>query len=237
MADEALLWDLSDSPFCMKARMLLQLKGVPYRRIPLTVRNRRALRAIAPRGTVPVLVHRGRVVADSTDIARWLDAEVPDPPLWPRDPAARAFADLVEDWADESLAPLAGAVTMLAPASRRIALDRLAAEMGGGLPRWLLRPALGRHVDRGLAARGFTAAALPALEERLGTLLATLGSLLEGRPFLLGRAPTVADVAAFAPLARLALFPQAQLVDAAPDVAAWCARMRDVPAIADAVPG
>ncbi|TMA65642.1 MAG: hypothetical protein E6J69_12490, partial [Deltaproteobacteria bacterium] len=37
MRDEHLLYDLSDSPFCMKARICLHLKGVPYRTVTVTV--------------------------------------------------------------------------------------------------------------------------------------------------------------------------------------------------------
>jgi glutathione S-transferase len=51
---------------------------------------------------VPVLVAGdGEVVTDSTRILRWLEAWHPDPPLWPREPAARARADVFAEWFDE----------------------------------------------------------------------------------------------------------------------------------------
>jgi glutathione S-transferase len=40
----------------------------------------------------------GEVVVDSPVILRWLEDRFPDPPLWPRDPAARAWADVFVEW-------------------------------------------------------------------------------------------------------------------------------------------
>src|SRR5436190_516775 len=143
MRDELLLYDLSDSPFCAKARICLQVKGLAYRRITLTVANRKELRAANPLAKVPVLIDRGRIIADSSAIARHLETEHPDPPLLPADSAARAYASLLEDWADESLYFVVGAFKWLNPANRATALERTASELGGGV----LRPVVGRLVD------------------------------------------------------------------------------------------
>ena len=42
---EILLYDVNDSPFCLKARICLNVKGVPFRRVALTVGRLRELRA------------------------------------------------------------------------------------------------------------------------------------------------------------------------------------------------
>src|SRR4030095_10574966 len=81
MAAEALLHDLTASPFCAKARICLAVKGVSFRRLTLTVRGLRRLRALNPLGRVPVLEHDGRVIADSTAIAHYLGERVPEPAL------------------------------------------------------------------------------------------------------------------------------------------------------------
>jgi len=47
---------------------------------------------------VPVLEEHGRVVADSEAILRYLEERHPQPPLWPREPARRAEADIFVDW-------------------------------------------------------------------------------------------------------------------------------------------
>src|SRR5206468_4282039 len=108
MLDENLLYDLSDSPFCLKARICLQLKAVPFRRVTVTVGRLRELRQLNPRRKVPVLVHGGNVVCDSTRIAHYLDAHYPEPSIVPTDAEARAYATLLEEWADEALYFLIG---------------------------------------------------------------------------------------------------------------------------------
>ena len=47
---------------------------------------------------VPVLVHGAEVVADSPRILDWLEARVPEPPLYPREPARRAEARVFAQW-------------------------------------------------------------------------------------------------------------------------------------------
>src|SRR6185503_8362019 len=103
MLDEIRLYDLTDSPFCLKARICLQLKGVSYRRVTLTVGRIRELRRLNPLGKVPVLVEHGEVIADSSRIARHLEAHHPAPALVPVAAEARAYAQLLEEWADEAL--------------------------------------------------------------------------------------------------------------------------------------
>jgi glutathione S-transferase len=63
--------------------------------------DRAALRALSGQDLVPVLETADAVVADSTVILRWLEHEVPDPPLWPADPAERAVTDVAIAWFNE----------------------------------------------------------------------------------------------------------------------------------------
>ena len=61
------------------------------------------MKKLNPIGKVPALDHDGRFIGDSTDIAHYLEEKFPEPPLLPKDPAARALVHVLEDWADESL--------------------------------------------------------------------------------------------------------------------------------------
>jgi len=229
MPAETLLHDLSDSPACAKARICLTLKGVPFRRMTLTVRGLRRLRALNPLGHVPVLEHDGRVLTDSSAILRYLEERFPDPPLLPEEPAARAYCDLVEDWADGSLAFVMGAFRWLNRDNREVALGTTARELGGGpLVRW----ALGARFQLRYRAAGYSAASLAHFEERLVGQLGTLAALLEQRAFLLGRTLTLADVAVFAQLAPLRRFVEAPLLDAQPGVVRWIERVAALPAVA-----
>ena len=47
---------------------------------------------------VPVLVHDGRVIADSTVILSYLEEVQPEPPLFPRDEARAAELEVFLDW-------------------------------------------------------------------------------------------------------------------------------------------
>jgi glutathione S-transferase len=60
--------------------------------------NRSPVERVSGQPLVPVLVHDGRVVADSTVILRYLEDLQPEPPLFPRDEARRAELDVFLDW-------------------------------------------------------------------------------------------------------------------------------------------
>jgi glutathione S-transferase len=231
MAAEALLHDLTDSPFCAKARICLTVKGVSFRRLTLTLRGLRRLRTLNPLGRVPVLEHDGRVIADSTAIAHYLEERFPDPSLLPPDPAARAYCALVEDWADESLAFVVGAFRWLNPANRAVALRATVRELGGGPPvGWVLA----RRARRRYRVAGWSAASLAHFEDRLRADLRMLDGLLGDRAFLLGRSLTLADVAAFVQLRGLRRCAEERLLDAEPAVAHWAERVAALPAVARA---
>ncbi len=236
MLDEALLYELTDSPYCLKARICLNLKRVAYRRVPVTLARARELRRLNPRGLVPVLVHGSETVPDSTEIVRYLERRFPAPSLYPEDPAARAFALLVEDWADEALGFLAGAFKWLNPTNRAAAIAHTVPEIATGAAQPLVAWMLQRRIRRRFAAQGYSAASLPHLEARFRDCLVMLADLLHERRCLLGRLPTIADVAAFAPLALLRRYAEADLVDQYAPVAAWYERLAAEPAIAAALP-
>jgi glutathione S-transferase len=235
MLDETLLYDASDSPFCLKARVCLQVKNVPFRSVTVTLGRVRELRRLNPVGKVPVLVHGTDVVADANRIARHLETRYPEPGLIPDDPAARAYAGLLEDWADEALYVVIGAFKWLNPANRSAALANTVTEITSGA----LRPLVGRlllgRVQRRYAARGYTPASLGALELRMRESLGWLSVLLGDKPYLLGRAITLADIAVFAQLAWMRRYAEGRLVDDAPAVVGWLERLGAAPPIAAAL--
>ena len=60
--------------------------------------DRSAIRALSGQALVPVAELDGEVILDSPVILRELERLVPDPPLWPAEPARRAEADVFVDW-------------------------------------------------------------------------------------------------------------------------------------------
>ncbi len=64
--------------------------------------DRSGLEAVSGQELAPVAeLPDGRVVSDSPAILHELEALAPDPPLWPREPAARAQADIFVEWFNE----------------------------------------------------------------------------------------------------------------------------------------
>lgn len=104
------------------ARLMLERKGIPYSRIDLVaVLSKPILRAAGFGGvTVPALRIDGRRVQGSRAIARELDRLVPEPPLFPADPEARAKVEEAEAWGDEILQDVA----------RRLVWNRLSKDSG-----------------------------------------------------------------------------------------------------------
>lgn len=87
------------------AALMLDRKGIEYKRTDLLpVISKLALRAAGfPGVTVPALRIDGTRVQGSRPIARELERRVPDPPLFPADPEARAAVEKAERFGDEEL--------------------------------------------------------------------------------------------------------------------------------------
>jgi len=106
---EAKLFVIPGSHPSMTVRLMLERKGIPYKRVDLIpVVSKGVVRAAGfPGKTVPALKIEGRKLQGSQEIARALDEMHPDPPLFPSDAAARAKVEEAEAWGDEVLQPVA----------------------------------------------------------------------------------------------------------------------------------
>jgi glutathione S-transferase len=101
----ATLYVIPGSNPSMAARLMLEHKGVAYRRIDLMpVISKAAVKALRfPGLTVPALKLDGRRIQGSTQIARELDRLRPEPPLFPGDPERRTAVEGAERWGEEPL--------------------------------------------------------------------------------------------------------------------------------------
>jgi glutathione S-transferase len=99
---EAKLYVIPGSHPSRSAMLMLDRKGIPYKRVDLMpVISKGVLRAMRfPRNTVPALKLDGARVQGSREIARELDRLRPEPPLLPSDPAERANVEEAEAWGD-----------------------------------------------------------------------------------------------------------------------------------------
>lgn len=171
-------------------------KGIDVDWVDHEAGDRRAIVALSGQELVPVMeTPDGDVVADSPVILRWLEERCPDPPLWPRDPARRAEADVFADWFNRvwKVAPNAidSELGSGRPDEARIAA--LAGELRGSLERFEALLAGRDHLlgaELGIAdvlAFPFLKYALlhdPADDERFHAILAEHLALRGGHPRL-----------------------------------------------------
>ena len=100
------LWHLKVSHYNEKVRWALDYKGIPHRRRALMPgRHRDVAEELTGNSTFPVLQLDGEAIGDSTEIIAALERRVPEPSLYPADPAARERALEIEDFFDERLGP------------------------------------------------------------------------------------------------------------------------------------
>jgi glutathione S-transferase len=104
----ATLFGIPASHPTLAAQLMLEHKGVQYRRIDLVAAAHRViLRALGfPRKTVPAVRLDGARVQGTTDIALALDALLPEKPLFPRDADRRREVVEAEAWGNEVLQPV-----------------------------------------------------------------------------------------------------------------------------------
>src|SRR3954469_18695250 len=102
----AKLYVLPASHPSMAAELMLKRKGVEYKRRDLIFLMHIAVMKARrfPGRTVPALIWEdGRKIQGTREISRFLDAERPDPPLFPADPERRREVEEAERWGDEQL--------------------------------------------------------------------------------------------------------------------------------------
>jgi len=106
---EARLYVIPGSHPSMAARLMLERKGIAYKRVDLIpVISKGALKVLGfPGITVPALKLDGRKVQGSREIARELDRIQPEPPLLPAGPTERGAVEEAERFGDEDLQPVA----------------------------------------------------------------------------------------------------------------------------------
>jgi glutathione S-transferase len=98
------LYQFELSQFSEKVRLVLDYKGLAYRKIEVVPGvGQLEIFRLSGQGKVPVLKDGNTVIADSTAIALYLDRTYPDRPIIPTNPQQKANCLLLEQWADDSI--------------------------------------------------------------------------------------------------------------------------------------
>ncbi|HEX5046465.1 MAG TPA: glutathione S-transferase N-terminal domain-containing protein [Gammaproteobacteria bacterium] len=191
--------------------------------------------AVNPKAVVPVLVHDGTAITESTVICEYLEDAFPDPPLYPESPLERARARLWTKAVDEELHPACSAITYVT--SHRHTILRNGAGSfedfmrRGGSEGAAARALKWQWIEHGLAA--------PGAADKIRLYAAYLDKMelaLRDGDWLVGGRFTIADVAMTPYVNRLAALSMDGLWTGArlPRVADWFARVRARPAFAAA---
>ena len=183
---------------------------------------------INPNGQVPVLVHDGRIVLESTIINEYLDDVFPEMPLRPSDPGERAIMRVWSKWVDEILMPT---VSMLGWQARFRPLfrsyDRAEFER-----RMQSIPLKEMQVKwRTMAGPGFSAAQLDESRRQIRWFIARMEEALADAPWLAGKTYSLADINAYPMIEGVTrLYKEIWNEQDLPRSVEWLARINERPA-------
>jgi glutathione S-transferase len=98
--DKPVLYSMAVCPYAQRTEILLKIKNIDYDAVQIDISQPRPayLLAVNPLGKVPVLIHRGKALNESSIINEYLDEVYPDTPLMPADPYQRALSRLLIDY-------------------------------------------------------------------------------------------------------------------------------------------
>jgi len=218
-----------------KVRLALAEKGLDYEGRVVRLRHfehlRSAFLALNPEAMVPVLLHDGCVITESSVITEYIDAVFPAPPLLPPDARGRARVGMWTRFIDQVTSPAIKKPSFarnLATHLQAVGADQVDASTEQ-------MPSLAVRARWRSAARdGFSAAELEEAHADLQRTLVRMEVALASWPWLAGDLYTLADVHMLPFVERLAHLPPYALGRDWPAVAAWQARMRARPAFARA---
>ena len=178
--------------------MALQAKGLSFREVEVTPGiGQVSLFRLSGQRQVPVLVDGDDVVSDSSAICRYLEEMRPEPVLIPADPKQRAQMQLIEDWADTTLAAAVRSALLQAAADDAQLREVL-------LPDDVPSPV--RQLMSGLPGGWLSSFGELLGQEQRASMLSSLCSVADGldpNGCLVGHAISLADLAVAAQLSLL----------------------------------
>jgi glutathione S-transferase len=217
----------------MKCLIALQEKGLEFESRYVDIlkfeQHEPAFVAINPNGQVPVLVHDGNAIVESTVINEYLDDVFPEVPLRPAHPVERARMRAFSKWNDEILMP---AVSMLGWQARfrplASAIDK--AEFARRMARVPLAEIRAKWETT--AGAGFGLAELEESRRKIRWFVARMEEALGKGPWLAGPGYSLADINVYPMIEGVTrLYPEIWNETQAPRSIEWLARVNSRPAV------
>ncbi len=190
------LYQFELSAYCEKVRLILDYKGLAYKKKDVVPGvGQLELFRLSGQRQVPVLKDGDTYIADSTEIAFYLDRKYPEKPIIPTDPLQRGQCLLIEEWADESLGLKGRTAFLGAFAQNQNFRTAFLPQETPGFMRLLLGSMPGELIDILGAGVGLGKDAINTAKKGLQQDLEALNLILTNRPYLVGDQPTLADLA------------------------------------------
>jgi glutathione S-transferase len=185
--------------------------------------------ALNPNGQVPVLVHDGAIITESTVINEYLDEVFAPVPLRPGNPVERARMRIWNKLVDEYFCP---ALSMIGwhVMVRRVAQSLKKDQLDEVLARIPLQEQRDKWAT--VAGQSFTEAQLADSRRRCGVSIQRMENVLRTSPWLAGPTYSLADVNSYSMVAGVArLLTELLNEQVAPRSMEWLARMNERPAL------
>lgn len=190
------LYQFELSHYSEKVRLILDYKQLEYRKVEVTpgVGQIELMQKSGSR-QVPVLKDGGTYVADSTEIALYLERKYPERPIIPTDPLAKGQCLLIEEWADVSLGLMGRKAFVGALNQNQNFRKSLLPDSTPDLVKTAIAAIPGEVLDVLGTGVGFGGGAVKEAKKSLTQDLEALCLILQDRPYLTGDTPTLADLA------------------------------------------
>lgn len=185
--------------------------------------------AVNPNGQVPVLIHGGAVINESTVINEYLEEVFPEVRLAPQDPVKRAQMRIWSKFVDEYFCPALSLIgwSVLVP---KIAARLKKGELEEALKRVPLEEQ--RQKWRTAAAESFTEVQLADARRKVTTSMERMEGILAERGWLAGPDYSLADINSYSMVAAVPrLVPEAMSPNKTPLSIAWLDSMNARPAV------
>ena len=217
----------------LKVLLCLKEKGIAFKSHPINLQafeqHEDWFLKINPDGQVPVLVHDGTVLTESTVINEYLDTVVPEPPLRPADPIEAARMRQFTKYVDEYFRPALSHIgwqLMIHTITDKLSKEEFEARLAR-IPREEKR-----EKWRIAAAQGYTQEQMAAWRRTLEEGVRKMEAALARGPWLAGEHYSLADIAMFAMAANMpARFGDFMNETNSPRAMEWHARMNARPAV------
>jgi glutathione S-transferase len=225
------LYNAPQSTCSQRVRFVLNAKGLAFAEVKLDLLAGDQMKpeylALNPNGVVPTLAHDGAIVIDSSVIIEYLDEVAPEVSFTPRDAVKRAAMRALMRFIDE-----VPAAAVRVPTYNLAFLPRFAAMSEEEFLAFAESKPLRREFMLAMGRKGFPQKDMDAALDRMRRTYERMEDSIDasGGPWLLGKAPTLADISLMPALVRMADLGLDTMWADRPKVARWYDDIRAQPA-------